>query len=237
MNFPDLTTRLTAALDLTTPPAALSFADEAPDGVADAPGPVPSACSFWMPASQTRFYATAQAHHNCPVGTMVMGFAMPDDVQQQLGQLVGNMFGLEYLSQDEPSNIPTVPAQHAGIVYGPLSSAAGTPDVVLVWVTPRQAMLCNEAMGTASWAKGAPSLTGRPGCAAIPVAMSGGAPAMTLGCVGMRTFTQVPDDRMMIAIPGGELESFVGALEKTGSANSQMQTFYEGHRDKVTDAG
>jgi uncharacterized protein (DUF169 family) len=232
MDLAELASRVQSGLGLDYPPVALTFVDTPP---ADLPGPprvAPSACTFWREAEKGTFYASAAEHYNCPIGSMVMGFQLPAEVQQQLGELVGIMCEGSYLSADEPARIPAVAKPSVGIVYGPLAQSAAMPDVVLIWVTAKQAMLCNEAMGTASWTAGPPKTTGRPGCAALPLAMAEGSPTMSLGCVGMRTFTGI-DDRMLIAIPGSQLASFVDALSGTLRANSQMLGFYEAHRDAV----
>lgn len=230
MNCTELANRITAALGLSTPPVALTFVDEAPDGISGPPQAAPSTCTFWREAERQTFYASAADHANCPVGAMVMGFALPADVAKQLGELVTDMCDCHYLAADEPERIPAVPDQHAGIVYGPLAERTTQPDVALLWASPQQAMLCNEAMGTASWAANGPSVSGRPGCAALPVALAAGLPAISFGCAGMRTFTGVADDLMLIAIPGSALEKFAAALEETSAVNSRMLAFYRGQR-------
>ncbi len=235
MGFPEFASRIVDVLNLDTPPIALSFVDHAPAGVPDAGDAAPSACSFWRRAETGVFYASAAAHFNCPVGAMVMGFALPGEIKEQLGKLVGDMSDCNYVSHDEPGQIPGVAAPHAGIVYGPLAESRSTPDVVLLWVSPRQAMLCNEAMGTASWTAGGPAVTGRPGCAALPLAMNRNNPVISLGCAGMRTFTEIADDRLLVAIPGGQLEKFTHAVEGTGQANKHMLGFYQAQRARLLD--
>lgn len=232
MDYPELSRRVVDLLGLKLVPVALNFVDQAPDGVPRAADPVPSACTFWRLAEQGTFYASAEDHLNCPIGAMVMGFALPEEVQQQLGKLVGDMAECSYISPAEPSHIPSVGARHAGIVYGPLAEADDTPDVVLMWADPQQAMLCNEAMGTASWTAGGPTITGRPGCAALPTAINSGSPSMSFGCAGMRTFTKTADDQLLVAIPGEKLGSLVNAIEVTTAANDRMRQFYEGQQDR-----
>lgn len=233
MDFAILTSRLQTGLGLDHPPVALSFLDAPPADIAGPARVVPSACGFWREAEQGTFYASAAQHYNCPVGSMVMGFELPDEVQQRLGELVGGMCEGRYLSADEPPKIPTMKTAYAGIRYGPLAQCTAPPDVVLIWVTARQAMLCNEAMGTAAWTTGAPTTTGRPGCAALPLAIAEGSPAISLGCAGMRTFTGIGDDRMLIAIPGTTVASFVGTLDDMLRANAQMISYYESQRDRL----
>ncbi|MFI6503983.1 DUF169 domain-containing protein [Nonomuraea typhae] len=234
MDQSHLATRLSAALALHNPPVALTFADEAPAGVPVTKEVVPSACAFWRQAEDGTFYAPAEAHFNCPIGSMVMGFEMPEQVQEQLGQIVTMMCGCDYIDPAEPARIPTHSGSHTGIVYGPLAEHPTAPSVVLLWLTPMQAMLCNEAGGTARWsAETLPRMTGRPGCAALPLALVDGAPVTSYGCAGMRTFTEIPDDRLLLAIPGGRLADFVAAAEASAAANQTMADFYRGHKAAV----
>jgi uncharacterized protein (DUF169 family) len=237
LNPTNLARQFQAALELQNPPVALTFLDEAPEGVAAPPAPAPSACTFWREAETGTFYAAARDHYQCPVGSMVMGFELPEDIQRRLGELVGGMCERQYISADEPPRIPVVKNSHAGILYGPLADAEGIPDVVLLWVTPRQAMLCNEAMGTADWTAGFPVTTGRPGCAALPVVMAEGTPCLSFGCAGMRTFTGIGDDCMLVAIPGSQLEAFASALGKTVAVNSQMTDYYLAEQQRVSSGG
>jgi len=198
--------RITSALILDIVPVALTFTDTPPAGVA-APGQVvPSACSFWRLAEQGVFYAPADAHYNCPVGTMVMGPPMTGPVQEQLGEAVTTIGG--YLDPADPS-------------------------LVLLWLTPRQAMLYNEAAGTAAWTSDGPLVSGRPACAALPAALSSGSPAMSWGCMGMRTFTGIPDDLLLAAIPGTALSGFADELDRIATANQAVHSYYENKKAEV----
>lgn len=233
MNAPELARRIQTALGLDLPPVSLTFVDELPADLPSA-GVAPSACSFWREAEQGTFYASAKHHYNCPIGSMVMGFELPEEVQGRLGELVGSMCDSGYLAAEEPASIPVMKQAHAGIVYGPLADTALDPSLVLIWVSARQAMLCSEAMGAAAWTTAAVSTTGRPGCAALPIALAEGSTAMSLGCAGMRTFTEIGDDRLLITIPGTALEEFASGVEATMALNSRMNSFYEGERAKLT---
>lgn len=237
MSYHNTTEKISAAFQLDTPPVALAFVDEPPEGVPATDRAVPSSCSFWRQAEQGAFYAPAERHFNCAVGSMVMGFELPTGVQEQLGGLVGNMCECGYLNPEEAAAIPSVGRGSAGIVYGPLASFPVAPDVVLVWLTAAQAMLFSEAAGSANWAGSPTTATGRPACAVLPLAMVNGRPSLSLGCMGMRTFTEVADDRMVAAIPADKLDEFVAALERTMTANAQMQSFYEEHKRQVLSAG
>ncbi len=223
MHVRDMATTLTTTLGLASPPVALALADAPPAGVRTFEGSVPSACTFWRRAESAVFYATAEQHFRCPVGTMVMGFEMPDDVKQELMGLVGVMVEEGYLGADEAPRIPTLPRKSAGVVYGPLRDFPVEPDAVLMWLTPRQAMLVSEAGGACNWTGSAPGATlGRPACAAIPTAVARGGLTASLGCIGMRTYTEVADDQMLAVVPWAALPQLETALRDILKANRTM---------------
>lgn len=235
MDTNQLATRLTSALSLDTPPVAVTFVEQPPADIPTTQAVVPSSCAFWRKAEEGTFYAPAAAHFNCPIGTMVMGFDMPQDVSDELGELMTKMCDCAYIDPAEASSIPTVPGQHSGIVYGPLAGHPTTPTVVLVWAAPRQAMLANEAVGTANWSHAAPHATGRPACAALPLAVSTGTPVTSFGCAGMRTFTEISDDRLLLAIPGDKITDFVDAVTTTAAINQQMDEFYQSRKTALAE--
>jgi uncharacterized protein (DUF169 family) len=220
---------LTEQLALDLPPVALAFCDAAPLGV-PAPGTaVPSACAFWRDAERDVFFAPVAAHANCPVGAFVMGFELTPALMQELEGLIGQMTACGYVDADETGKIPTSRRKAKGILYGRLDRFPQAPDAVLAWLTPRQAMLWSEAAGGASWATAVPSgVLGRPACAAIPAAIDRGMPALSLGCMGMRTFTRIGDDRLLAVIPGTKLAAFTAAIGRAAAINQGMQSFYEG---------
>ncbi len=226
MNGATIAQRLTDALGLETPPVALRFANAAPAGVPQAATEVPSACSFWRQAEQEVFFAPAAAHYHCPIGAMTMGFALPDEVQQELMAAVGLMNEVGYIVPAEPAQIPSTGKGAAGIVYGPLAAFPLHPELVLLWLTPRQAMLLNEAAGGAQWTEEPLTVRGRPACAALPLALAGGRAAISLGCMGMRTFTEIADDRLLVVLPGEQVEATTEALQAVASANARMQQHY-----------
>ena len=231
MSRPELAARLTELLNLEQPPVAMTMVDAAPDGVGDTDRPVPSSCTFWREAEKSVFYATAAQHFNCPVGSHVMGFDLPKEVQAQLGGLVQSMCDAQYLDMAEVAKIPAMSKKGAGVVYGPLAEFPVDPDVVLMWLTPAQAMVYNEATGNASWTATSPgTVSGRPGCTALPLAIIDSEPKMALGCIGMRTFTGIADDRLLATVPGEKLAELTAALTTTVTANAGMQSFYEGHK-------
>jgi uncharacterized protein (DUF169 family) len=231
--YQEQATEIVSLLGLDRPPVALALMTEAPAAVPEADRISPSSCAFWPRAETSVFYASAEQHHHCQIGAMVMGFNLPDAVMQQIGGLVEAMCGCQYLSPDEGDKIPTADSGAAGILYGPLSQFPQAPDAALLWLTPAQAMIYHEAVGSASWASVPARTTGRPACAAIPLSISDGRPSLSLGCKGMRTFTEVADDRMLAVVPGAKLDEFLAALRTTASANEEMEKYYTKRKAEV----
>jgi len=218
-------------LQLDIPPIGLSFVETAPADIPAWENDIPSACTLWRKAESTVFYAPAAKHFNCPIGAMVMGFELPDSIQAQLTDLVGRMCSCGYVSPDEAARIPIVKRRHAGIVYGPLKGFPMRPDLIVLWLTPRQAMLYSEADGRARWTTTSPAtVLGRPACAALAIALENSNSAFSLGCTGMRTFTGIHEDRLLVALPGDKGSDLLNCLESTIRSNGAMADFYEAHK-------
>ena len=236
MDFAAAAAALSSGLCLEAPPVALAFRDTPPTGVARAEAPEPSSCSFWRRGEAGPIFADAQAHMHCAVGAMVMGFELSESVQHELMAAAELMNGCGYLTADEVPTIPTIKAARGGILYGPLADFPTNPDLVLVWLSAHDAMHFAEAAGACTWGQASTSsagLLGRPACAALPIALNTGAATLSLGCAGMRTFTEISGDRLLGAIPGAQLEAFVDALARTLQANAEMQRYYDGRKAYV----
>lgn len=218
---------VTSQFGLDTPLIALTFVDTIPEGIPTCSQAVPSACAFWRQAEAGVFYASAEQHYHCPIGVMTMGFALPQQVQQELMGLAQMMIGCGYLKASEAEKIPAVQKDKIGIVYGPLVNFPIAPDLVLLWLTPAQGMIFSEAVGACRWAETTPApILGRPACAASPAALNNGRPTLSFGCAGMRTFTAIREDRLLGVLPGNGLEAFLDTLEMTIEANKTMLACY-----------
>ena len=233
MKYSQIASMLQKRLGLDLPPVALALVNKAPTGIPHLEEQVPSACALWRRAEQGVFYASAEAHTNCPIGAMVMGFEFTEDKHDELMSLVGQMCEIAYIREEEVSHIPRFDRRVPGVVYGPLASFPLEPDVTILWTTAVQAMMLQEAAGTTAW-KDSPqnALFGRPACGVLPSAVARGELSQSLGCMGMRTFTEIPADRMLVAIPGSSLNSLSEQIEQTLTANNQMEASYLAHKAK-----
>jgi uncharacterized protein (DUF169 family) len=224
---------LTEQLQLERPPVALAFIDQAPAGVSSSAAAAPSACTFWRRAEQELFYADASAHLECPVGAMTMGFELPADRTGQAEALVGTMVELGYFSMSEVPSLPAVQKPHSGILYGPLERFPLAPDVVLLQTTPRQAMVLAEAAGTAVLdSSDQLEVLGRPACAAVAVAANRAASLLSLGCIGARTYVELPDDRALVVLPTAGLAETVDRLPTLTAANRALAQHHADQKAK-----
>jgi uncharacterized protein (DUF169 family) len=215
-------------LKLERTPVAMAFLFEPPDGVEVVSTTEPSACTFWRQAEHGLFYAAADRHLECGVGTMTMGFAVPEDRMPAAMDLIGTMVGMGYLDSAETAHLPMVQKPHQGILYGPLASFPTEPDVALAIVSPAQGMILAEASDSVTLRQqpGLPTM-GRPACAAVAWSANQGDVTLSLGCIGARTYVEVPDDRAIVVIPGAALDRVADKLGALAQANRDLAAFHQ----------
>ena len=59
--------------------------------------------------------------------------------------------------------------------------------------------------------------------------MGGQKVTLSLGCIGNRVYTEIGEDKMVVTIPGKELEKFLSSLKDIARANDFLET---AHREK-----
>jgi len=136
------------------------------------------------------------------------------------------MLSLKYLHADEVPEIPRRSQPFRYAVYQPLHSATGVPDIVIVRGEPRQIMILSEAARAAGSFSGAATM-GRPACAMIPQVLADAGAAVSLGCIGNRVYTGLPDGELYIALPGSRLADIARALETMLQANAALEQFHQ----------
>jgi uncharacterized protein (DUF169 family) len=225
-------------LELERTPVAMAFVDGPPDGVAVTSSTEPSACTFWRQAEQGLFYAAADRHLECGIGTMTMGFEVPSDRMPAAMELIGTMVGMGYLDSAETSHLSMVQKPHHGILYGPLASFPVEPDVALAIVSPAQGMVLAEASDSVTLRErpGLPTM-GRPACAAVAWTANHDAVTLSLGCIGARTYVEVPDDRAIVVIPGAALDRVAERLGAVARANRDLAAFHQKKKADYAAAG
>lgn len=235
MDHRALEDRFRTALTLARRPVAIAFRETAPAGVTKFAGTVPSGCSFWRLAGDGRvFYTVPADHYNCAVGSHTHAVPLPAARAAELDQTLTFMVGLGYLRMEEVPGIPRLPRTPGAVVYAPLAETPVDPDVVLFAGPPAGVMLLQEAATRAGVAAIAP-LLGRPTCAALPAALSGGLVA-SAGCVGNRVYTDVGDDALYVAVPGGAVAGVADALDVIVAANAALRDYHRERRRTLATA-
>jgi uncharacterized protein (DUF169 family) len=220
--------RLWALLGLRSAPVAVTYRATPPEGITAVGAAGPSGCSYWKRAAAGEvFYTVAADHYNCPIGAYTHNVTLPEEQAAELQGRVEMMVGLEYIRLDEVPQIPRRFSPFGVAIYAPLSAAPVPPDVVLLRGNARQMMLLTEAAGLA----GVPmnqGLMGRPTCAALPAAIQSQQLAASVGCIGNRVYTDLPDDELYFAVPGPHLDSIVAKLSTILHANRELERFHRG---------
>jgi uncharacterized protein (DUF169 family) len=219
---------LTAALNLRTPPIAITFSADLPAGVApfDDPiaettpdgrtGRVAAGCVFWTRALDQTFTTVAADHANCSVGTMTHGFATMDQVAGRSD--VAALLESGWVTMEMVPAIPVVHDRPGAVTYGPLEETPLDPDVVLIRVNGRQLMVLSDAL---------PGLRieGKPQCHIVAVAKEQREVAASVGCMLSRTRTGMPNSEMTCAIPGDQLHDVLGRIESTAATDAVVAQY------------
>ena len=221
-------------LQLRTAPVALAFQDAPPAHLPRLAAAAPSGCTFWKRAAAGQaFYTEGSDHYNCPIGAYTHGVDLPPAQGKELQGVLETMFQLHYLRPEEVPGIPRRQGKFGVALYAPLATAPFEPEVVLVCGNAKQTMLLTEAAQAAGAGSEAP-LMGRPTCAAIPTVLQTGRSAASLGCIGNRVYTEMADDELYFALPGGQLGRLVEKLAAIVNANLELEKY---HRAKLATIG
>ncbi len=239
MDYARLATTLKDTLSLRNEPIALAKAELPHTQITPRNTTVTSACQLWREAESRAFVASAQEHAGCSVGCHVMGLPMSQDTAESLGNTIELMDQTGYVDAAEIANIPTLDRHGDAVQYGPLAGWSGPVDAVVVWVDASQAMLLNEAMGSAHWGQKTDSglqVTGRPACAAIANTARKGCASLSLGCSGMRLFTAIGNQLSLFVIPPAALATLEQNLRDAAASNACMLVEYRHKQQQLAAA-
>src|SRR5262249_23980328 len=226
--------QLQALLHLRTAPVALAFQEAPPGNLPRMAATAPSGCTFWKRAAAGQaFYTEGSDHYNCPIRAFTHGVDLPPEQANELQGVLETMFQLHYLRPEEVPGIPRRQGKLGVVLYAPLATAPFEPEVVLVCGNAKQIMLLTEAAQAAGAGSEAP-LMGRPTCAAIPTVLQTGRSAASLGCIGNRVYTEMTDDELYFALPGGLLGRVVEKLTAIVHANRELEKY---HRNRSQGSG
>ena len=221
----DLSDQLTRDLGLTHPPVQVSYVDGPPAGLVEHAGGAPSVCTFFAEGTKGPFFAGLPAHASCEVGAFVLGMLPEGELGSRLNGTIEMMQREGYLAPGEEARIPRNSAPPKYVAYGPLGSVPVTPTTILLFASPRSAMLAFEAAGSNV------PINGRPMCAINPILDQGAPVAMSFGCIGSRVFTQMSDGEMVVGVRGDYLEQFAQTVSRLRAANDVIAAEDRRRRD------
>ena len=207
-DWKSLAEELNRELGLKDAPIAITFSDEAPQGVSvhegemPAPTPdgrsgqVPAGCVFWKDAIDRTFTTLPEDHYNCSVGSVTHGLKTLEEVMNN-GD-VGAIVEVGWVSPEEAMQLPFVTDRPNYITYGPLTDTSIDPDGILLRVNAFQAMVIHDGFSDTVF-------VGKPQCHIIPISKEQGKLAISTGCMLSRVRTGMSPDEMTCTIPSERL--------------------------------
>lgn len=219
MNYEEMVKELREVLGLKGSPVAVKLVKN-PDGIPEPCDKMPERkrhCEFVQDArlNGTEGYATS-AEHLCKGGAGVMGIGkLPEPVADgstyhKLGNFKTAKGALETVEA-----IPKVEDENYASLYAPLESAKFDPDVVVLVLTPKQALRVSQAYLQLKGGRLSCDYSGIQSlCADAVVAVKErSVPNMTLGCNGSRKFAGIADEEVVMGVPPENLEDILDALK------------------------
>ena len=111
-------------VDLSDPPVAVTFHEQAPPELRSRPAPEPPGCCFWAKAEGQRLDTTAADHAHFSVGSYTHGLISLTDAAA--GQDTAALVCSGWMTEADLANAPSVPTAPAAITYQP-STTPRTP--------------------------------------------------------------------------------------------------------------
>lgn len=223
-----LSERLAKILGLKYEPIAITFSLEAPAGIAQIEGEMPTpsgdgrtgkvaaGCVFWIKSQAQTFTTVPEDHYNCSVGSVTHGLKPLEAVMGN--EDVHELLDSEWVTPEEAMSLPVIRQQPNFITYGPLAETPIDPDVVLLRINAFQAMVIHDGY------PGMP-VVGKPQCHIIPMAKEDAHIAMSTGCMLSRVRTGMTPEEMTCTIPARRLAEVIDKLEARKQANSAVSGY------------
>jgi uncharacterized protein (DUF169 family) len=227
-DWKQLSAELDALLGLQFRPIAITFSHEPKKGVpsfgAQMPSPtadgrtgrVPAGCVFWVEAAAGAFTTVPEDHGNCSVGSLTHGLKTVWEVAANSD--VAALLESGWATLDAVAALPVIKERFEFISYGPLEETTTDPDVILLRINAKQAMVLSDAM---------PGLRfeGKPQCHIVPMARESDEVAISVGCMLSRVRTGMGNTELTCAIPARRLAEVVRQLNTTAAADRAVATY------------
>ena len=205
--------------------------------------PVRHCVSINMATHGAVFYLPA-ARHACSAAKAALGIEpLPEKVRSGKVPFMHGLASSQEAAARTMAEIPKLPpGSTAGTLLAPLEKAPFDPDVVVLTVTPKQAMWVANAF---LFKNGGPRLTAsfagmQASCGDVTaLPFVSGKVNFSLGCYGCRSAGKLGEDEMYVGVPIGQLAELVSGLKGLGKAMRNLEKGgvegNEGKRGKVTE--
>ena len=226
MDTLNLAQLLADRLMIEIPPVAMAFVEEKPEGVAPLYREPPSFCSLWRLAELRVFYASAEQHDGCGIGGVVSGFSSAEGREDDLAVLLTELCEVEVGTTEEIVQTARFQRSGGGVVYGPLWKMPVEPDLALMWATLPQMGVVQEIVGKIMWRNNPQgAVFTRPACGVLPIAYENQNTALSLGCIGMRLYTEIPPHLFLVAVHPSQLPKLEQGLEARDDVAERLEHY------------
>jgi uncharacterized protein (DUF169 family) len=200
------------------------------------PDRAPAGCRFWQDAADRSFATAAADHSSCAIGVYTHNLAPSAPQQSDLMDALKVFGDLGYVRPADLALIPVLKERHEFVIYSPLSETIAPPDVVILFLDARQALVAAEAAQQVENLN--PPAMGRPACAVVPQIMNTGRAALSMGCCGARAYLDTfRDDVAIFGLPGKNLGAYCERIEALAKANAILSKFHRIRRDEIAAGG
>jgi len=231
-SYSEIANTLHDTLGLKQAPVAVRITDELPPDLPVWSGSIPAGCRFWQEAATRAFATSSTDHARCAIGQYTHGLNMSPASMTDLQDALKVFADLTYVREEDVAAIPVLQKKRRHIIYGPLATFPGEPDVMLLVVNAGQTLILSEASQQVE--RGLPPAMGRPACAVVPQASNSGRSALSLGCCGARAYLDVlTDDVALYAVPGASIAAFTERVKALGKANRILTQFHQIRRSDI----
>ena len=226
MDTLNLVELLADRLMIEIPPVGMALVNERPLGVAPLYRDPPSFCSLWRLAELRVFYTAAEQHDGCGIGGVVSGFSTSEGREDELAALLAELCEVEVGTAEEIEQTARFRPSGGGAVYGPLWKMPVEPDLALMWATLPQMGVVQEIVGKIMWRNNPQgAVFTRPACGVLPIAHEHRKTALSLGCIGMRLYTEIPPHLFLVAMPPSELPKLEHGLESRDDIAERLEHY------------
>ncbi len=219
VNYAALSDKLTSVLGLKGSPVAVKLIrteSSLPKGLVHT-NEVLRHCEMVQKARRgSKFYATVE-QHACKGGAGMLGVIdIPENIKSgEFYYKLGRFSSVEHAAETM-QGIPHVDFKTYATAYSPLAETPFDPDVVVLVVSPHQAMMIAQANVYELHSRNIADFSGIQSICGDAVA----APLMrdtvnfTLGCSGSRKYAKVSEDELIVVIPMKMLPKLADAIQK-----------------------